>query len=74
MSARPRAPRRGPGRPRKGGSVELLDILQALRREGGGQLSVPDVVAALQSRIPCSRRTAYRIIMRAEAEGAIALA
>lgn len=74
MNLEPESKGRGPGRPRVCGNRGLLDILQDLKREGVEQLSTPDVVAELQIRLPCSRRTAYRIITRAAAEGAIVIA
>lgn len=50
-------------------TAAVVGVLRALVREGVAELTIPAFVHALGRRVPCSRRTAYRALHRARAEG-----
>lgn len=66
-----RAGKRGPGRPRIGTGAAVSLVARDLLRERRLIWATADWVRELMARVPCSRRTAYRALERAYAEGVI---
>ena len=72
-SSRTAGQRRQPGRPRLGDAQVVRGVLVHLVAAGVEWFTVPELIATVMARVPCSRRTAYRLVRRACDEGAIEL-
>lgn len=61
-----------PGRPRIGTGAAVSRVARDLFRQRWLPWTTAEWVRELMARVPCSRRTAYRALKRAYAEGVIA--
>ncbi len=65
--------RRKPGRPRVGCTEAPVKILRGWITAGKRSATVPEFIEAIMLQVPCSRRTAYRLLHRACDEGKVRL-